>query len=190
VWRWSGDFVTSGAGAGNAGSAHSSGGSVGGGAIPEPEADGAPVNAPARKRVLRGEEGEMLAIALLSDALAGGQWVTAEVAADGTAVVARTFHCGNPATVGLTATAEGLVGGERKRLPLTVTRTGEGVYAVARTWPQTGSWVLVLSVTGERPTHALVDLDDGGPLRIRDQASTYEPPTPAAIDAALRATGT
>jgi hypothetical protein len=120
-------------------------------------------------------------------AWAGGQHITADIAADGRSVVVHAWHCGGP-TAALTATAEGLQDGQRRSVPLAVKRTGDGVFSIDRQWPEGGSWALVLTVAGDRQASALVDLAAGSALKIHSQASTYDPPTPAAVDAALRST--
>jgi hypothetical protein len=120
-------------------------------------------------------------------AWAGGQHITADIAEDGRSIVLRAWHCGGP-TAALAATAEGLQDGQRRTVPLLVTRTGDGVFSIARQWPEDGSWALVLTVAGERRASALIDLEVGSALKIRSQESSYDPPTPAAIDTALRST--
>lgn len=121
-----------------------------------------------------------------SSAWAGGQQVTARPAADGKSVVVRTFRCGTPSSFTVHGTAEGMVAGSRKTIPLTVDRTGEeGVFTVARQWPAEGRWVLVFSVEGEHRVSALVGLEPGPTIRIASQKTTYEKPTPAEVHAVL-----
>lgn len=102
-------------------------------------------------------------------------------------LVARPLCC-DPATVRITATAEGIVNGRRESIPLEVgTLDTPGVHAIARQWPD-GQWVL--NLTGhcaERgtTTSAVVPLGPAGFIReqiqILDRAATA-----ADVDAALR----
>ena len=48
----------------------------------------------------------------------------------------------------VSGSAEGLVKGERRSIPLRFSRTSrQGVFAVSRQWPNEGVWTLVVSVT-------------------------------------------
>ncbi len=125
--------------------------------------------------------------AIAGPAWAGGQQIAAEVGGDGRSVVVRTYRCGTPSTFSVSGTAEGLVGGERRTLPLRLERAGEGVFEVARQWPQDGVWVLSFTVAGQRPISTLVELAPGPDLRITAQQSTYEKPTARHIEDVLRA---
>ena len=61
----------------------------------------------------------------------------------------------------LTASAEGMVNGERRTVALRIDATAQpGVFAVRRQWPTTGSWLV--RVTLARSTTALVTLDNDG----------------------------
>jgi len=123
---------------------------------------------------------------LAQSAWAGGQQVTAQAAADGQSVVVRTFRCGTPSSFTVLGTAEGVVNGERKTIPLAIGRAGEeGVFTVARQWPAEGKWALVFSVEGSHSVSTLVELEPGPTLRIARQKTTYEKPTPAEVRAAL-----
>jgi hypothetical protein len=132
-----------------------------------------------------------LALAGGQPALAGGQQVVAEAAKDGRAVLVRTYNCGTPASLSLQGTAEGLVGGARRTIPLEITRAGEaGVFAVARQWPAEGQWALVFSVKGGHAVSTLVTLEPGAEIRIASQRPGYEKPTAERIAAALASPAT
>jgi hypothetical protein len=119
-------------------------------------------------------------------ALAGGQQIAAEVATDGKAILVHTYHCGTPAAIKLTGTAVGLVNGERRQIPLAITRTADlAVFSVARQWPSEGAWVLTLTGAGERSVSSLVELASGSQLKIVSQSSRYEPAPEREISAAL-----
>jgi hypothetical protein len=60
----------------------------------------------------------------------------------------RVEGCDQPGSAHVTATAEGLVNGVRRSLPVTL-RPGEqpGAYAVLESWPNEGLWVLNFSAS-------------------------------------------
>src|SRR5205809_8116646 len=61
------------------------------------------------------------------------------------AFVFRTEGCAEPARSQVSGTAEGLVNGARRTVPLKVMATSKpGVYAVHRRWPAEGEWVVNL----------------------------------------------
>ena len=123
---------------------------------------------------------------LAQSAWAGGQQVTAQPAVDGKSVVVRTFRCGTPSSFTVVGTAEGVVDGARKTIPLTIARAGEeGVFTVARQWPAEGKWALVFSVEGAHAVSTLVELEPGAKIRVASQKTTYEKPTPADVHAVL-----
>jgi hypothetical protein len=123
---------------------------------------------------------------LTSSAWAGGQQVRAEAATDGRSVVVRTYRCGTPSSFKVVGTAEGVVGGERRTIPLAIGRGGEeGVFTVARQWPAEGKWALVFSVEGSHAVSTLVELEPGTTIRVASQKTTYEKPTPADVHAVL-----
>lgn len=98
-----------------------------------------------------------LSTALATPARAGGPWISIETpvnpfnsALSKAYCLVRVYHHGNPAYYPVTATAEGMVNGERKTIPLTLTETGSpGLYGVNFTPEKEGTWILVMSV-GEK----------------------------------------
>ncbi|MBL8230140.1 MAG: hypothetical protein JNL98_16750 [Bryobacterales bacterium] len=80
----------------------------------------------------------------------GGFWLelgnpvaSKDPAAKNAAVLVRAIGCGEPTQAGITATAEGIVNGERKTIPAKLVALGErGLYAVERSWPKEGKWLL------------------------------------------------
>ena len=123
---------------------------------------------------------------LAQSAWAGGQQVTAQPAADGKSVVVRTFRCGAPSSFTVVGTAEGIVDGARKTIPLTIARASEeGVFTVARQWPAEGKWALVFSVEGSHAVSTMAELEPGATIRIARQKATYEKPTPGEVQAVL-----
>src|SRR5439155_14076645 len=92
--------------------------------------------------------------------MAGAQWLFAggffltignPVAANapqakGAVLVVRPDGCHEPAKARITGTAEGMVNGSRRSVPLRlVTLPTPGVYAVNREWPTEGVWVVNLT---------------------------------------------
>jgi hypothetical protein len=128
-------------------------------------------------------------VLVAQSAWAGGQQVRAEAAADGKTVVVRTYRCGTPSSFRVVGTAEGVVAGARKTIPLAIARAGEeGVFTVARQWPAEGKWALVFTVEGSHAVSTLVELEPGATIRVASQKTTYEKPTPADVHAVLAST--
>jgi hypothetical protein len=124
--------------------------------------------------------------ALAPSAWAGGQQVVAQIGADGQSIVVRTYRCGTPSSLSLRGSAEGLVLGQRRTLGLEIQAGAEpGVFTVSRQWPAEGRWALVFTVAGGRDVSTLVLLEPGAALRIADQRTSYEKPSPERIEAAL-----
>lgn len=137
-------------------------------------------------------------------ALAGPPWISIELPADpydpatrGAFLVVRAFHCATPASERVTGTAEGIVNGERRTLALELSETGrEGVYALKRTWPDQGTWTLVLQAH-QGPTQAATAVLELGPdgavtsIRVpttaRQGSRVPAPVAMSEIEAALRA---
>ena len=112
-------------------------------------------------------QGLALALALTSSlgglAYAGGSTAMVEgPMKDGTYLV-RAAHCGEPASMSVTATAEGVVKGARRSLPIKLTSTKEkGVYQFARTWPSEGNWIVRLAPAGRDRAVTLVAIASDG----------------------------
>src|SRR5438270_350961 len=68
--------------------------------------------------------------------------------AKGATFVFRTEGCAEPAASQIGGTAEGLVTGERRSLPIKlIAMSKPGVYAVYQSWPAEGDWVVTLKGT-------------------------------------------
>ena len=118
----------------------------------------------------------VLVFASLSAAVAGGFWITIHSAASPlgaktleAAVLVEVGGCANPADATLRGTAEGLVDGKRRSLPLEFIPTSKrGVYAVKKQWPVEGAWVLAISGTlFGHSSSQLVELGPKGQYRAR-----------------------
>jgi hypothetical protein len=94
----------------------------------------------------------LLAAGLLaaSPALAGSPWISVELPANridpetrGAYLVVRTYYHATPAQLLMRGTAEGVVNGQRRSVPLSYRPTSHtGVYALERNWDAEGVWVL------------------------------------------------
>ena len=115
----------------------------------------------------------------------------------GAFLLVHAFHHGTPMNFPVTGRAEGIVGGQRRTVPLRLERTSrDGVYALRNQWGATGVWTLVLTVTqapGDGVT-ALVDIaGDGRVARVHvptTRQREHEIPravTTAEVEAGLRA---
>jgi hypothetical protein len=72
--------------------------------------------------------------------------------------------CHDPGAATVTATAIGMVNGERREIPLQLqAMTTPGMYALAQQWPKEGRWVLKLEArNGELFTNSLVTAAPNG----------------------------
>lgn len=143
-----------------------------------------------------------LALLVATPLLAGPPWIAIEVppnpfdsASRDAFVVVRTYHHGDPQNLAVTATAEGLVRGERRSMKLTVDNTTRhGVFAIKKQWPSDGVWTLVIvSRDGGGSATALVDIGATGEVAAVRVPTTrqgnYRIPRAVAaseIDATLR----
>ncbi len=125
-----------------------------------------------------GVAGLLIALPLIGAASTksyGPPWIAVELPANpldpatrGAALVVRTYRHSEPVSFALRGTAEGLVGNERRSIPLEFESTGQrGVYRVDQTWPTEGSWIIAIS-TGDDAT-MVIELggDDGGVTRTK-----------------------
>jgi hypothetical protein len=126
------------------------------------------------------------ASALVLSAAAGSfgpPWISIETppnpydaASRGAFLVVHTFHHGQAVASGVTGTAEGIVGGARRSMPLSFDTTSRpGTYALRKQWPSEGIWMLVISTGGQaQGITALVDIDpsgDAGRVRVPTRRS-------------------
>ena len=101
-------------------------------------------------------------------------------------LMVRGLACDDPASIRMTGTAEGFVNGARRSMPLELSETMPGVFAVPR--PPNGQWVLNLLGTcpGRNATaSAIVPL--GGPSGfLREKAEFSDAPAkPERVSASL-----
>jgi hypothetical protein len=103
------------------------------------------------------------------------------------AMAVRAEGCGDPSALKVTATAEGVVAGARRRSPLIVTPvSGQAAFTIARP-TEAGTWVAVLGATCQKLTAgAIIPL--AGDAFDREHSTFYDrPATPAEVDTAVKA---
>jgi hypothetical protein len=101
-------------------------------------------------------------------------------------LTAKPGGCLAPDNTTVTAAVVGVVSGERRSIPLKLTRLSEdGLYAVTPQWPPGGKWVLQLTATdGMRTASALVP---AGPNGVERRNARFFPrqTSPGDIDSVL-----
>ena len=149
----------------------------------------------------------LLASAAAPTALAGGFYL--EVSAPGadrgayppgTVLLVKPFGCHQPSAAALSATAEGVIDGRRKSLPLELREVEKGLYAIRQQWPAEGLWVVVIhgayrgadrGVLVRLAADGRVPLEEGATPRLKQASvvNTQRKVRPAEIDAALGSGG-
>jgi hypothetical protein len=91
-------------------------------------------------------------LALAAQLCAGGFYLQAGKAESAEArkvnavLTVKAVGCHDPASAKVTATAIGLVNGERRSMPLKIDALSEpGMFAIAQQWPKEGRWVIQLA---------------------------------------------
>ncbi len=114
-------------------------------------------------------------------ALAGGFYLSVEIPPTNNpqlkdaVLLVRPYGCKKPSDATLSATAEGVVKGERRTVPLRLTSVSEGVYAIRQEWPAEGAWVLAINGTySGHDTGVLVRLGANGRVEPKSQSSKHE----------------
>lgn len=117
----------------------------------------------------------LLAAAVAPPAVAGPPWISIELPASPWSslprdvfVLVHVYHHFTAVPATLVGTAEGLVGGVRRSVPLTFDTTSVlGVYAVRRQWPEEGVWVLRIVLNEEHGTAtAVVGIGSTGEVNL------------------------
>ena len=126
--------------------------------------------------------------------MAGGFWLelgnpeaSAEARKANAVFTVRAIGCHDPAAAKVTATAIGIVNGQRKTLPIELTKmSAPGTYAVAQQWPKEGKWVIQLvGRNDEQFTNTLVTAGPQGVDRLHAKAEIH-PFASQDIEALLR----
>lgn len=119
----------------------------------------------------------VLALTCLAATVAGGFQLRVHVPeSDDSVVIVRTYGCAQPSKAKLSATAEGLVDGERVSIPIKLKSIDTGVYSVAQQWPDEGTWAL--AITGLYRRHissALVELMPDGKVAVHKVKGEFTP---------------
>jgi len=114
----------------------------------------------------------------------------------GAFLVVHTYHHADVVASGVTGSAEGIVSGTRRTIPLVFdTTTRRGTYALRKQWPNDGTWMLVINTGGRaQGVTALVDISAQGevagvrvPTRRSDGWDLPQQVTARDIDEALEA---
>ena len=105
----------------------------------------------------------------------------------GAVVTIKAVGCHDPAAAKLTATAIGMVKGERRSIPLELKPLGEpGAYALSQQWPKEGKWVIqVVGKNDEQFTNTLIAAGPAGIDRLHAKGD-MKAFAPAEIDAMLK----
>ncbi|MGH9384206.1 MAG: hypothetical protein ACRD2N_07985 [Vicinamibacterales bacterium] len=105
-------------------------------------------------------------------------------------LVVRPAGCADPARAEITATAEGIVNGARRSVPLKLSALPTpGVHAVPRDWPNLGLWIvnLVGSCAGKTAGAIISIAGPNAPYQREAVKYLPHPATPSEIDASLKA---
>jgi hypothetical protein len=125
----------------------------------------------------------LLALTLAAAPLhAGPPWISIELPANplnattrGMFLLVRSYHHGDAMQMPVTGTATGLVKGKRQTVTLTFERTNmPGVYALRKSWPSDGAWVLAMNVGGREGPTALVGVGADGRVHSVDVPTQTE----------------
>lgn len=109
--------------------------------------------------------------------------------AKGSLLVVRPGGCADPANAHITATAEGIVNGVRRSVPLKLMALSTpGVHAVPKHWPKGGVWIVNLVGTCSGHTAGAI-VSIGSQEKYRRESVKLLPhrATPTEIDASLKA---
>ena len=113
-----------------------------------------------------------------------------EAQAQNAAIVARITACHSPEKTAVTATAEGIVAGVHKTIPLKVIALPTaGTFAVKRDWPDQGSWAVKLVATNpdykDYSTGIVVPVEEGS-VQFAASKQYYHAPTNSEVLLALK----
>lgn len=134
----------------------------------------------------------MLAVPLFAGALVlsiGNPSANPEAAARHAVLVARITACHSPEKTTVTATAEGIVNGVRRSVPLKVIPLSTaGTFAVARAWPEQGTWAVKMIATNpdykDYATSVVVPIDKNS-AQLGSVKHYFHTPTDAEVAMSL-----
>ena len=122
-------------------------------------------------------------LALAGQLFAGGFWLqlgnpeaSAEARKVNAVVTIKATGCHDPALAKVTATAIGIVDGQRRSIPLKLDRLSEpGAYALSQQWPKDGKWVIELVARNDQQfTNTLLTAGPEGVDRLHAKADIKE----------------
>lgn len=105
-------------------------------------------------------------------------------------LVVRPAGCADPASAQITATAEGIVNGSRRTVPLTIAALPtKGVHAVTKEWPTPGGvWIVnVVGTCAGKTAGAIVAMGPKNTYQRESVKLVAHRPTSEEIDASLKA---
>ena len=133
-------------------------------------------------------------LVLASQVWAGGFYLqlgnpeaSAEARKMNAVLTVKAAGCHDPATAKLTATAIGVVNGQRREIPLKVDALSEpGFFALTRQWPSEGKWVIrLVAKNAEQFTNTLITAGPDGIDRTHARAD-MKPFAAADVEAMLQ----
>jgi hypothetical protein len=133
-------------------------------------------------------------LALAAQLFAGGFYLqignpeaSKEAQQAGAVLTVKAWGCHDPAMAKVTATAIGVVNGQRREMPLKmVPLSSPGMFAITQHWPTDGKWVIRLEGrNGEQFTNSLVGVTAGGVDRGRFREDMHQF-SPADVEAMLK----
>lgn len=101
-------------------------------------------------------------------------------------VVIKAAGCQDPAAATVTASAVGVVGGERRTVPLKLEKLSEvGTFALTQQWPREGKWVIeIVGKSATMFTNTLVTAGPDGVDRLHAKMA-MKPFTPSEVESML-----
>lgn len=117
----------------------------------------------------------LLAAAAARPALAGPPWISIELPASpfgaetrGAFLLVRTYHHFTAVQLVMSGTAEGLVDGRRRSIPLEIASTSTtGLFTLRKQWPNEGVWVLKITADqANAAATALVGVGSSGEVTM------------------------
>ena len=121
--------------------------------------------------------------ALAGQLSAGGFWLqlgnpeaNAEARQLNAVVTIKAAGCHDPAVAKVTATATGIIAGQRRTIPLKLDKLSEpGSYALSQQWPAEGKWVIQLVARNdEQFTNTILVAGPHGVDRLHARAAMKE----------------
>ena len=122
-------------------------------------------------------------LALAGQLFAGGFWLqvgnpeaSAEARKVNAVVTIKATGCHDPAVARVTATAIGMVDGQRRSIPLKLDKLSEpGAWALRQQWPTEGKWVIeLIGRNDEQFTNTLLAAGPDGVDRLHAKADMQE----------------